>query len=819
MLAALVLLAMFIFIGGDYLTSARRSAGGGRDPNSASFGRINGKSVTVGDAEALISERRLLIGVFARMRDIVGKAFNEPKFATLFGGRFRNPLETGDAVASLALLGKADELGIEANIDDATAFVKQTTANALNAQDFRLSLQPKVNAKKKKKNQESDGFDDREELSPGITESDFFRYLIREIRIRRALEAVTPGVEVTTAPLDVYRDMERGRTQIQLELARIPIDKQIDSKSEPSDQDLLPLYERYKSQPASTDGTGFGLLVPARAKAEYLSASVDKFVGKTSVTDAELQEYYKNNKYDFLEEEKPAVPPPPKMDGKGDPKKATPGVDAKAPAKSEPKAPAMSPAKEPEKGTPKAPAKADEGKSAPKAAEPKPAEKLEKKTSLREAGRALESLALVSLLAAGPGQNPPTKTEGAKESTPKAGTTKPEPPKADAAKSAGPKGDAPKTSTAAAKTPPAAPTPPATGAGKATPPSDLGKAKAEDGKPPEPKFKPYESVKGEIEKLVRKAKARTMIREQLEKIKNGELTAYADDYLVARRRFQQEQGAESTAKMTPPPQKKTMEQIAKESGFEYHKTDFVTEAEARKLPGIGESLPFGDAVGSSSVELFFPSIASDMQQNDYFLFWKTDAEPAKQPEFNVVRPRLAAEWRKIQAREPTKKVAEEFAEKVKKANGKFETALQGTGYVSFRPKSFTRDLMSFDVRTSSMRSSTPRTGLDGVPDAGEGFLNQVFELEEGDVVTIPGDAMENYYVVRVVERKPPEFKDFVPQYSINEMQRAFLSRDIRLDIRMNTYARQPGALAELGFEPALRQSASGRGGTPVEDAN
>jgi hypothetical protein len=736
MLAVLVLVAMFSFIAGDFLY---RFVRGDRDMGDPRYAEIWGKPVTLAAIEKLAMDRGAAQGVLERMMKSVGTNANYERYFSVYNPMIPQILQSANIewpFAFLALEGKADRLGIQVTDDDVTQFLTQITGGKLTRDQFKESL----SAPRRSGQKASDRGGET------LSEGDLYRVVARDIKVRRAMDALGSRFDYNVG-LDYWRDkMEDARALFTLEMVRIPVEKFVDDKLEPKEADLKTIYERYKLVEGDSEKNVVGFLQPAKANFEYASIAADKWLDQVQVTDAECKTYYDANPGEFREEPKLDPPPPPVGANKEGDKK---GV---APKKEDVPAP---PAKKPDEKKPESPKTDAKGKP-----DAKPAS-TDKKTSSLPAVNLLRTLAATSVYVPQDAKKddkskpvppkveekkddkkaPPTKTEEKKDDK-----------KAPPAKADEKKNDKMAFPDDGKKVAPAPPQPPG-----------AGQAKAGEGFQP-PKLKSYAEVKPQIEKKLKLQKARKLLREKIDAVIKEKLGPFADQYILARRKWEDEHKGDM-ANFKPPAPPTTLEKLATDLRGDFHKIGPTSESDVRKMPGFGRLTAVGNIFNvqklTNSAEL-----ETDIDENVFYVYWRTNLTEAKPLEFDAVRPQVVAIWRKEQARAPARKYADELSEKVKKDG--FAKALEGTDYKPFQPGSFRRAMYISSGFNNPTRLSSqqrfPQRELPGVPDAKEPFLDAAVEMEEGDVKVIPGDEQLNFYVVKCVKREPPNFDEFAYEY-------------------------------------------------------
>ncbi|MFO0945918.1 MAG: hypothetical protein U1D30_08235 [Planctomycetota bacterium] len=295
--------------------------------------------------------------------------------------------------------------------------------------------------------------------------------------------------------------------------------------------------------------------------------------------------------------------------------------------------------------------------------------------------------------------------------------------------------------------------------------------------PPAPKTKPFEAVRGDIEKRLKEKKAAELVLADFRGIVNGPMNAYLDSYLEARNRFRDSQGkAESKDKPAfEPPPLPDLAKVAAEKGFEIKETGMVNAEEAAKVPGIGESVrlqrddafeqPLAFPVLLFDQPEFRGRIAQNAATKEYFLYWKTKSEPAAPLPFEEAKPEVIAAWKLIEAGPKAKEAADKLAEEIRKGSGGVQAAIPAdSGYTFATTKEFERFTT---IRNPLMgRDTIADASLDEIPNAGRELLDSVFKVEQGEVVVQPDATKQNYYVIKVLGRKEPEFSKYADFYGM-----------------------------------------------------
>src|SRR5262249_10584165 len=148
------------------------------------LGTVWNRPRTVNDIQKLELERSAAHGVLGRMLKAAGESADRKRVSKILP-----PEETWQQLAQagidwrlafFALEGKADQLGVKVTDDDVTQFLKQISGDTLTRETFKEALAPP-----RKSGQGS------RERGEAVTEHDFYRIMLREMKVRRVLEALS----------------------------------------------------------------------------------------------------------------------------------------------------------------------------------------------------------------------------------------------------------------------------------------------------------------------------------------------------------------------------------------------------------------------------------------------------------------------------------------------------------------------------------------------------------------------------------------------------------------------------------------------------
>ncbi len=293
---------------------------------------------------------------------------------------------------------------------------------------------------------------------------------------------------------------------------------------------------------------------------------------------------------------------------------------------------------------------------------------------------------------------------------------------------------------------------------KATPAADAKEAPSE--KPAEgeaasqaadePKYEPLEKVQDTIRDSLASPKAAKQINDIFEEL-GAAMRRYADDLDVYSVR-------KGTDPQTAPPVPFPFAELAKSKGVEAKELPLVTAAEASAedigrlafAAGRAQAIrSFAEFAYSDTLLTYRPNVGQDNEGNAY-LFWKTQEEAAYVPKFEQIRDRVLSAWKVIEARNPARKRAEEYAAQARAAGKSLadffsaQANLKVTETNSF--SWLTMGNVPFDPNAQPRISE-----VDGVDRVDQEFMETVFELSPGGVGVAMNHPQDTVYVVRLIE--------------------------------------------------------------------
>ncbi len=715
MLAGLTILAMFSFV---FLGSIGNllDTGQAKNPVVVRTGKYG--KLTARDLSIMRQDHNLFLQIITK---IFAKAAGESaeisikRIENIFGSS-----SDEDLVTNWLKSQRAEEIGMVISNKTINDFLQVITNGNLAARDISEIIKQQ-----------------------GLSDNQFFNIIREELRALEVTRLFTFSLEGFT-PAQRWEYFCQLRKQAAVELIPVEVEQFLDQVKPPSEEELNALFEKYKDKLPNPNSPEPGFRVPHKIDVQYLKADFAKLSDPATITDEEFQNTYEKNRayFDQLEmQESKSITPEKKAEQE---KEKTPEQEKKETAPAGEKSPEQP--KEQPAGKQKP---ADQPGALP---EKSPQADTKKDTKKEDAPKssALDRtpFSLTSLTE----QDAKPAAEGPKTAKPAAEGPKTEKPAAEQPKTEKPAAEQPKPENPAANQP-------------AQP------EKAEQAKPAL-----SEKTKEKIRAQVAREKIRTvLLKVQQVMEENG-------------KKWRKYEADKIQKKQTIPPPKldfdvpakggyffivtsettdgKNWHEISREMikspGFTSAKTGMISVWEAHKFDigssYMGEALsPFSIAAFKSSLTLYKPDSAVDIQGNDY-LFWKIDDTPESEPSLKDenVRQEVLHAWKLIKARELARKQAESMAEAASKSGATLKGAfpeLPEERVISPPP-------FSMLTEGSVPRGSSPvpprLSEVEGAPMVGMDFMRAVFNLDLNQVGVAMNLPQTVVYVVQLIKYSPPQ---------------------------------------------------------------
>ncbi|MEZ6056023.1 MAG: hypothetical protein R3C01_04895 [Planctomycetaceae bacterium] len=179
--------------------------------------------------------------------------------------------------------------------------------------------------------------------------------------------------------------------------------------------------------------------------------------------------------------------------------------------------------------------------------------------------------------------------------------------------------------------------------------------------------------------------------------------------------------------------------------------------------------PASEMAQSAPTDIFRTTVVTDPQSQNQFLYWKLDHVEAHAPESmedERVRKEVIVAWRKIQASKKAEERAKTIAQFARDSGKPLPEALAEVRVVDDKDSPFLTVAETSQFSWMRATDQGPRVWQPSAIQAaneqvGDDFMKVVFadELQAGNVVVAPDVDRTNYYVVRIIERKPDTPED------------------------------------------------------------
>lgn len=219
-------------------------------------------------------------------------------------------------------------------------------------------------------------------------------------------------------------------------------------------------------------------------------------------------------------------------------------------------------------------------------------------------------------------------------------------------------------------------------------------------------------------------------------------------------RYKQQRGADDSGVARP-----DLVKLAEQNHLSVVETGLLTAHDLRrKYPELAEAhgerggITFVDIGYSNRAKFDFSTLTDDA--GNRYLFWKTEEEQARVPEFGEIRSQVLRAWKMNKARELAVKRAQELVEEAKRSAEPLKAVFADESSLPVT------ETVPFSWLTaggfSSMGGRTPPrlSEVEGVEQPGPDFMKEVFNLPLGGVGQAWNQPQTIEYVVRVVSLEP-----------------------------------------------------------------
>ena len=558
-----------------------------------------------------------------------------------------------------------------------------------------------------------------------MSQNQFFDAMRRELLAQQYLGIQQEGMMPPT-PAGIWDYFLRLNRQISFEAVPFQVSDYLAQVDEPSEDEILALYEEGKNRYPFPDRPDPGFKRLKRVAVQYVKADLANYLeeAKADITDEEVQRYYETNKEEFRNIDLPNFGTPSLL---GDELEAT-----TTPADA-----------------------ADETTDAPDAATP----------SISEPPAADDASDLPDEQ---PLQDDPEAVGPKQNAAPEPDLELPDDDGISAADALPENEDAPVDQAEAAidqtieesEATEANPTeefdvstpadePPS--AGEEDPLKGLPEAAGNNAGESRPEYKPLDEVADDIRTRLATPIARQKMDQALAAVRS-EMKAYFGNYLA----WDVSPDRDSTPQPTPPDLRPLAQQYGLTVGniplvtiFQLQETDPVTGDALYEISRAYDTnyTPFAQYMFSEDLRLYeVRSIRGQVLDTEY-LYWKTDEVPERVPELSEVRDEIVRAWKMKQALELAKQDAQQAAERLNQSNQR---------PLDVYANDPNRKVVEVDSVTWMTSMGVPYlpprlTRLPGIKYPGDDFMRSVFSLSPGHAGIAVDNPQDTVYVVAVTD--------------------------------------------------------------------
>ncbi|MFV2066818.1 MAG: SurA N-terminal domain-containing protein, partial [Pirellulales bacterium] len=298
MIATLAILAMGAFVFLDPLMGILGGGGGGGPAVDAVLVRWDHGKLRKSDLDRMVLTRRIL----NRFVQIAAQMGAEASGTTPQPHPGLGPETERDVVRTMLFTQAAEDAGFVISDGAVNRYIKQLTRNSVSSARLRqIILGTYINGQP-------------------VTMDVIFAALRTELLAQQFLGSYLIAADSVT-PLERWITWLRINKRVSAELVPVSVQQFMNDVPAPADEELKAFYDQYKDvikRPVIVDGTMMdspdpGFKEPRRVTFEFVRADYDAVVDgiKPTITDAEIETYYNENKRNFVQpgllEDEPAA--------------------------------------------------------------------------------------------------------------------------------------------------------------------------------------------------------------------------------------------------------------------------------------------------------------------------------------------------------------------------------------------------------------------------------------------------------------------------------------------------------------------------------
>jgi peptidyl-prolyl cis-trans isomerase D len=251
-------------------------------------------------------------------------------------------------------------------------------------------------------------------------------------------------------------------------------------------------------------------------------------------------------------------------------------------------------------------------------------------------------------------------------------------------------------------------------------------------------------------------------------------------FLPAKDQYEEEKETNPSLEFVPPVAP-DFSKTAESLGLKLSETGLITLTEDRfQRSSLGQAVEMqaGRVRGRTVAEViapadfFQPHQLQNLANDEFFVAWKIDDKPEREPAFEEIRDRVLLAFRMSKARDQALERANQIAKLLRELNGDVNRLREKEGElesITIPPVALWSNAPMFSMQMMS-RPGRVATELPGLHYPSDELRNATFELKEGEVTVAPNQPHDIYYVVLLNKRESASREDFARSRQFIEMQ-------------------------------------------------
>lgn len=280
-----------------------------------------------------------------------------------------------------------------------------------------------------------------------------------------------------------------------------------------------------------------------------------------------------------------------------------------------------------------------------------------------------------------------------------------------------------------------------------------------------PQVQSFAEVRPYLATSLAEERAQAEIVARFERIKDGKMNPFLDEYMAAADEVAEAKKAGTSARAELP-RFESLKPVAEKEGLEHEITPLLSRDRAEKyglisgaevgLTRLSGGRKFVEELFDSKSSLFEPIELTDFSGRRFLVRKLQDLAP-RVPPLDEVRADVVRAWKTEQARKPAEEAAKAYAARVKKEGGKISgEVVEGRPVITTDP--VTRLQAGAPLPGQFFETGPPTLSeIPQLPAAGPELRDAYFGLHDGDVAVAPNQPRTVYYTLSLYRRFPATF--------------------------------------------------------------